>query len=211
MRNILHALTPCLIICLLTLMVTGCRTNTPPAAFYTLNALARMETEHPEQGPDSRIAIGIGPVQFPEVLKRPQIVTRSGPNRITVSEFHRWGGYLDQDFLRVLAENIAILMPANRVVTFPWKGQADPAYWIACDVQRFDGQPGDSLVLNLAWTIKRRGSTEVLEVRRSNIQQPVPGKDYDALVSAHSMALEQLSREIVEAILKVLKTEHEYK
>jgi uncharacterized lipoprotein YmbA len=192
-------------------MVIGCRSNTSPAVFYTLNALARMEAEHPEQGPDPGIAIGIGPVQFPQFLKRPQIVTRSGPNRLAVSEFHRWGGDLDQDFLRVLAENISILMPTNRVVTFPWKGQADPAYWIVFDVQRFDGQPGDSLVLNLTWTIRERGSTKVLEARRSNIQQPVPGEDYDALVSAHSLALEQLSHEIAGAIHRVSQKDFEEK
>lgn len=211
MRNILHISTPCLVICLLTLTVVGCRSNTLPVAFYTLNALARMETEHHGPGTSPGIDIGIGPVQFPQFLKRPQIVTRSGPNRLTVSEFHRWGGYLDQDFLRVLAENISILMPANRVVTFPWKGQADPVYWIAFDVQQFDGQLGDTLVLNLTWTIKRRDSTEVLEIRRSTIQQPVSEKDYDALVSAHSLALEQLSREIAGAINRVSQKDFEEK
>lgn len=211
MRNMLHAATLFLIIGLLTLIVAGCRSNTSPATFYTLSSLARMEMENPEQGFVPAIEIGLGPVQFPPFLKRPQIVARSGPNRLTISEFHRWGGDLDQDFLRVLAENISMLMPSNRVVTFPWKGQAAPAYWIAFDVQRFDGRPGDSLVLNLTWTIGGRNSSNVLEVRRSNIQQAVPEADYDALVAAHSLALEQLSREIAGAIKRISQKDGEKK
>lgn len=203
MRNILHLSTPCLIVCLLTFMVAGCRSSTSPVAFYTLNALARMETEYSKQGPAGGVTIGIGPVQLPQFLKRPQIVTRSSPNRLTVSEFHRWGAYLDQDFLRVLAENISILMPANRVLTFPWKDRVDPEYRVSFDVQQFDGQFGDTLVLNLTWTIKRRDSKEVLEVQRSSFQQAVPEKNYEALVSAHSLALEQLSREIAGTINRV--------
>ncbi len=205
MRNKIHVSTLCLVICLLALMIASCGSTTSPVAFYTLNSLARMETEHSEQGPAPGVAIGIGPAQFPQFLKRPQIVTRSGPNRLNMSEFHQWGGSLDQDFLKVLTENISILMPANLVVTFPWKDRVDPEYWVSFDVQRFDGQLGDTLVLNLTWTIKRRGSTEVQELRRSTIQQPVSEKDYDALVSAHSLALEMLSREIAEAIQSLLR------
>ncbi len=211
MRNTSRAITPCLIIGLLILAVAGCRSNTSPATFYTLSSLIRAEMEPPEQGFVPAIDIGLGPVQFPPFLKRPQIVIRSSPNRLTISEFHRWGGDLDQDFLRVLAENIANLMPANRVVTFPWKGHADPAYWAAFDVQQFEGRPGDLLVLSLTWTISGRDSAKVLEVRRSNIQQSIPGTDYDALVAAHSLALEQLSREIAEAIKRVAKQDWEKK
>ncbi len=144
-------------------------------------------------------------MQFPQFLNRPQIVTRSGPNRLTVSEFHRWGGYLDQDFLRVLAQDISILLPTNRVVEFPWEDPADPDFRIAFNVQQFDGQPGNFVLLNTAWTIKGRKGTKVLYARKSIIRQPVSGNDYEALVSAHSQALAALSREIATAIKNISK------
>jgi len=205
MRNLQNFSTPCLLICLLALMVAGCRSSTPPVEFYTLASLPGMEMESHEQSAVRDITIGIGPVQLPQFLNRPQIVIRSGPNKLTVSEFHRWGGYFDQDFLRVLAQDISILMPTNRVIEFPWEDRADPDYRIAFNVQQFDGQPGNSVLLNAIWTIKERKGTKDLYAKRSIIRQPVSGNDYEALVAAHSQALAALSREIAAAIKNISK------
>jgi len=205
MRNLQNFSTPCLVIYLLVLMVAGCRRSTPPIEFYTLTSPPGMEMESHEQSAVQGITIGIGPVQLPQFLNRPQIVTRSGPNKLTVSEFHRWGGYLDQDFLRVLAQDISILMPTNRVIEFPWDDRADPDFRIEFNVQQFDGQPGNSVLLNTVWTIKRRKGTKALYARRSIIRQPVSGNDYEALVSAHSQALAAFSIEIAAAIKNISK------
>jgi len=37
---------------------------------------------------DTTLAIGVGPVEFPKFLDRPQIVTRKSQHRVEVSEFH---------------------------------------------------------------------------------------------------------------------------
>ncbi|MBW2563628.1 MAG: membrane integrity-associated transporter subunit PqiC [Deltaproteobacteria bacterium] len=203
MRNLQSFSTPCLVICLLVLTIAGCRSSTPPVEFYTLASLPGMEMESHEQSAVRDITIGIGPVQLPQFLNRPQIVIRSGPNKLTVSEFHRWGGYFDQDFLRVLAQDISILMPTNRVVEFPWQDRANPDYRIEFNVQQFDGQPGNSVLLNATWTIKGQKGMEALYARRSIIKQPVSGNDYEALVAAHSQALATLSREIAAAIKNI--------
>ncbi|MBW2250566.1 MAG: membrane integrity-associated transporter subunit PqiC [Deltaproteobacteria bacterium] len=205
MRNLQSFSTPCLVICLLVLTIAGCRSSTPPVEFYTLASLPGMEMESHEQSAVRDITIGIGPVQLPQFLNRPQIVIRSGPNKLTVSEFHRWGGYFDQDFLRVLAQDISILMPTNRVVEFPWQDRANPDYRIEFNVQQFDGQPGNSVLLNATWTIKGQKGMEALYARRSIIKQPVSGNDYEALVAAHSQALATLSREIAAAIKNISK------
>jgi uncharacterized protein len=205
MRNLQNFSTPCLVICLLALMAAGCRSSTPPVEFYTLASLPMMEMESHEQSAIRDITIGIGPVQLPQFLNRPQIVIRSGPNKLTVSEFHRWGGYFDQDFLRVLAQDISILLPTNRVVEFPWEDRADPDYRIEFNVQQFDGQPGNFVLLNTVWTIQERKGKKALYAKRSIIRQPVSGNEYDALVAAHSQALAVLSREIAAAIKNISK------
>jgi len=204
MRNLQNFSAPCLVIYLLALMAAGC-SSTPPVEFYTLASLPMMEMESHEQSAIRDITIGIGPVQLPQFLNRPQIVIRSGPNKLTVSEFHRWGGYFDQDFLRVLAQDISILLPTNRVVEFPWEDRTDPDYRIEFNVQQFDGQPGNFVLLNTVWTIQERKGKKALYARRSIIRQPVSGNDYDALVAAHSQALAVLSREIAAAIKNISK------
>ena len=36
----------------------------------------------------NNIAVGVGPLQIPKIIDRPQIITRIGPNKIRVDEFH---------------------------------------------------------------------------------------------------------------------------
>jgi hypothetical protein len=182
----------------------GCRSAAVPVSFYTLSSIRGAEPQPSQTLPVKDMVVGIGPTQFPDYLDRPQIVTRSGPNRLDISEFNRWGGNLDQDFLNVFAENISILLSTNKVVIYPWKGQASPDYRIALDIDQFEGQIGDSVLLNVTWTIRGREDTiEPMYVKRSIITQPITGQGYDALVSAYSQAVADLSREIAASIIKI--------
>jgi len=70
------------------LVFVGCRSTPPPTAFYTLTAVTKAETTGPTQAPKGHLAIGIGPVQLPGYLDRPQIVTRTTPDKVTLSEMN---------------------------------------------------------------------------------------------------------------------------
>ena len=175
--------------------LAGCAA-TPPVEFYTLSPLSALSS--PTGGsrlPDDR-AIGVGPIVFPEFLDRPQIVTRTTSNQIKVNEFHRWGGSLQEDFSRILVQNLSGLLGTNKIHVYPSREQLDIAYRVAIDVQQFDGRLDDAVVLNAVWTLVDERRTEPLLVRRFEFRAPVAGQDYAALVAAHSTALEALSREI---------------
>jgi len=80
-------------------LAVGCLGRSRPAEFFTLSPMARAE----ERGavaarPD--LGLGIGPVQFPRYLDRPEIVTRDGEHQLVLGEWHRWGGSLRTDILR---------------------------------------------------------------------------------------------------------------
>jgi len=187
---------------LLVFFLAACST-TPPVAYYTLNTLPEVQQEIPAAVMDDTIAIGVGPVEFPKFLDRPQIVTRKSRNQIQVSEFHRWAGSFLGDFSRVLAKNISILLPTDRVAVYPWGDQFSPTYQIKLDVQQFDGQLGESVVLDVTWMVADQEGTNKLVVRRSLIEEPVPDNNYEALVVAESNALATLSRTIVQEIRKL--------
>lgn len=193
-----------IIIFLMAGALTGCRSAFQPVTFYTLSSIRGAESPHPQASLTSDAVIGIGPAQFPDYLDRPQIVTRSSANKLNVSEFSRWGGRLDRDFLNVFAENLSILLSTNRVVINSRRGQARPDYRVALDIHQFEGRMGDSILLNVTWTIwGREEGLKPLHVARSVIQQPVSGQDYDTLVSAYSQAVAELSREVSVGIKKV--------
>lgn len=188
---------------LLTVFFVAACSSTPPVAYYTLNTLPEMQQEIPAAVMDDTLAIGVGPVEFPKFLDRPQIVTRKSQNQIEVSEFHRWAGSFPGDFSRVLAKNISILLPTDRVAVYPWGEQFSPTYRVKLDVEQFDGQVGERIVLEVTWMVMDREGTNKLLVRKSLIEEPVSDKTYEALVVAESNALATLSRTIVEEIRKL--------
>ena len=183
----------------------GACSSTPPVAYYTLNTLPEMQQEIPAAVMDDTLAIGVGPVEFPKFLDRPQIVTRKSQNQIEVSEFHRWAGSFPGDFSRVLAKNISILLPSDRVAVYPWGEQFSPTYRLKLDVEQFDGQLGERVVLDVTWMVTDQEGTNKLLVRKSLIEEPVSDKNYEALVEAKSNALTTLSRTIVEEIRRLGK------
>jgi uncharacterized protein len=184
-------------------LCAGCRSAVPPTIFYTLSSIRGAETPAPQSSSMPDLVIGIGPMQFPDYLDRPQIVTRTGLNKLNMAEFNRWGGKLDQDFINIFAENISILLSTDRVVVFPWKGQVAPDYRVSLDIHQFEGQNGDTVLLNVTWSIRGKDDSALpLHVDRSIIRQPVSGQDYESLVSAYSQAVAELSREVASAIRK---------
>jgi hypothetical protein len=184
---------------LMVFFVAAC-SSTPPVAYYTLNTLPERQQEIPAAVIDNTIAIGVGPVEFPKFLDRPQIVTRKSQNQIEVSEFNRWAGSFPGDFSRVLAKNISILLPTDRVAVYPWGDQFTPTYQIKLEVEQFDGQLGETVVLDVTWMVTNQEGTNTLMVRKSRVEEAVSDETYEALVEAKSNGLVTLSRTIVEEL-----------
>ena len=192
----------------LTILVTlvslaGCRSATSPIEFYTLSPLATVSEADKITGLGNNLAVGVGPVQIPKIIDRPQIVSRIGPNQINVDEFHRWAGSVYEDFVRVVTMNLASLLQSNLVLAYPWEDYFDPEYRIFMEVQQFDGRLGEYAQLVTTWTITGREAREILLVRQSSIKEPVQGDDYEAFVAAKSRILATLSRQIAQGIKQV--------
>ena len=184
-------------------VLAGCRSSTSPVEFYTLSPMPVVSEADGVAGFTDNIAVGVGPLQIPKVLDRPQIITRIGPNKIYVDEFHRWAGSVYEEFLRAVTMNLAALLPSSLVVAFPWEDYFDPDYRIYMEVHQFDGRPGQYVQLDMSWTITGRAAREILLVHKSLIKEPTQGEDFDAFIAAKSRILGTLSREIAQGIKEV--------
>jgi len=184
-------------------LLAGCRSSTPPVEFYTLSPQPPVSAADKVARLDDNIAVGVGPLQIPKFIDRPQIVTRIGPNKINVAEFHRWAGSVYEDILRAMTLNLAALLQSNLVVAYPWEDYFDPDYRVYLEVHAFDGRLGQYAQLDVTWTITGRESRELLLVRKSLIREPTRGDDYDAFVAAKSRILGTLSGLIAKAIREV--------
>jgi len=180
-------------------LLTACST-TPPVKYYTLNTLPEMQQDVSEAVSEDHVAIGLGPMAFPKYLNRPQILVRQSPNRIEVSEFNRWASPFQGEFLRVLAKNISILLPMSRVAVYPWKDKFSPTHHIKLNVEQFDGQFKDHVILDVTWSLTLQKDTNEPVVINSLIREPLPTENYEALVATKSRAIAALSQEIAEAI-----------
>ncbi|MDX1709374.1 MAG: PqiC family protein [Desulfobacterales bacterium] len=188
---------------LATLVLTGCGT-TPQSQFYTLNSLSNAQTAANSIAPDPSLSIGIGPVVLPEVLDRPQIVIRTGPNKLRIDEFHRWAGRLDEDIARVVAQNISQMLSTEKVAVYPWDVSFKPRYQIIMDIQHFEGRLDQKdVLLEVFWKVIEPQKQTTLRTKRSVIKEPLPAKDYDILMIAKSRVIENLSKLIAKEILSL--------
>jgi uncharacterized protein len=183
---------------LLLALTAGCAT--PPSSFYVLTPIqaAAGRTSGLDGG---RLTIGLGPVTFPQFLDRPQIVAREGTNRLALDELHRWGGSLQDDFLRVWSENLATLLETSRILVYPFEVRLPPDFRILATVLRFEGTPSREAVLKVRWVVLDGQRDQILAVREDRYQSPAQaGGGEESLVAAMSDCLGAFSRDVADVV-----------
>jgi uncharacterized lipoprotein YmbA len=186
------------------LFLSACGTSRQ-ARFYTLNSVQSL----PATGKQTSVAegpvrVGVGPIEIPDYLDRPQVVMRASENEITVSEFDRWGGPLRRDIPRVVLEDLSVLLAPSQVSVVPWTHGGILNCRVAVDVIRFDTTPGKEVWLRAKWTVFGQDGKTVAMVRESNIREPLGSKDVSNIVAAMSQAVGKLSQEMASGIASVL-------
>ena len=168
--------------------------------YYVLSPLSISELKTEVLDDTKSVAIGLGPVTFPEYLNRPQVVVRGGRNQLQIAEFARWAEPLGENFSRVLAENLSSLLATNHITLYGSKRSMPTKYQVTVDVILFDGTPGGNASLVARWTVLGDDRARVLQKKKSSFSEPTDGQSYEALVSAESRLVTALSREIAAAI-----------
>jgi uncharacterized lipoprotein YmbA len=180
-----------------TLLVLGGCFSTSPTRFYVLPTLT--DTGPPPAAVKREVTIGVGPVTLHPYLDRRQMVTRTSQAKLTMAEFDQWAAPLQDTVAHLLAENLALLIPTERVWTAPWPRAIAVDYQVLVDVTRFDGTTGGEVVLAARWGLMAADGKELL-MRQSRFSTPTGGQDYEATATAMSQALGALSRDIATAI-----------
>lgn len=183
----------------------GCA-STPPSSFYALSPLSATGGTALTAG--GELALGLGPVSFPAFLDRPQIVVQTSGNRLTIDEFHRWGGTLQDDFLRVWSENLACLLGTGRILILPSEMRYPLELRIVADVLAFQGTPDGQALLKVRWAVIDPHLEQVLTMREDSYRRPVakPG-DKSALIAALSATLADFSQTVATLVRSLPRTE----
>ncbi|MGA7816167.1 PqiC family protein [Caballeronia sp.] len=187
-----HART-CFILGLVAGLLGGCKS--PPTSFYTLSpdpSLAQLGTTRP-------LAMVIGPVTVPDIIDRPQIVTRVGDNEVAVNEFARWAQPLKGDIARVVAADLTALLHSQQISVF--EGWYDPSttWRVRLDVAGFESVPGRDVTIDVQWAVRPPGKTRPV-MGRTVAHEVISGPGFEAIVAAHDRALASVSRDIAAAV-----------
>jgi len=178
------------------LVFSGCGT-TEPSRFFLIHSVSEGSSDPST----ADLVIGIGPLDLPDYLDRPQIVVRASRNEIELAEFDRWAEPLKGQIVNVLAENLGFLLGTDRVQVHPFSPAADIACSVAIDVVTFDGKPEGDVSLAARWTLLDKEGVPLV-ARKSSFTRPAGEEedDFEAMVAAQSELLADLSREIASAI-----------
>ena len=180
------------------LLLASCA-QSPPTRFYTLSSVLAAPSETGAAG-ERDLAIGIGAVTLPEYLNRPQMVTRIGSNRVALSDLDSWIEPLQGLVARTLAENLALLLDTDDVLTLPQRRPFRPDYQVEVEITRFDADAAGNAVLDARWWVLGARAETELHSTRTTLVEPVPAGDRTAAVAALSRALGALSQEIADVI-----------
>lgn len=174
---------------LLVLTLAACGTTGGKERFFTLNA------PEPPAAADGSPSVAVVSVTVPDLVDRPQIVVRAGPNQVGMNEQARWAEPLRGAIARVVTANIAAAINGK---VAPQRG--DPDYRVTLDVQRFESTLGAEVLIDAVWSVAPKSGER--RVGRTVAREKARGADYDGLAAAHSAALATISKEIAAAIPK---------
>jgi len=181
--------------------LAGC--SSPSPTFYALRAddagAAAPAASPADPAGEATLAIVVGPVTVPDMVDRPQIVTRNPDNTIQMNEFARWAAPLKLDIGRVIAADLALRLGTARVSTVDLGMNSTPVWHVRVDIVRLDSVAGDSVTVEAQWVARPPGH-RVPVLGHTLAHEQVASRDYGALVDAHDRALATISTDIAAAI-----------
>jgi uncharacterized protein len=181
-------------------IASGCAS--PQTRFYHLSPVEGACIGCDEKLP-ARLTASIGPVSIPDRLDRSQIVTLSEGNELTVAEFDRWAGSLNDEITRAVTIDISGLLPYMIIVPYGMEKWVVPDFRIRIDILQLDTVPGISvhLLANFSVSDKNRKN---LVFKPADITEHT-GSTYSEMVLSQSRAFGTLSRQIAGALNEVRK------
>jgi uncharacterized lipoprotein YmbA len=131
---------------LVLISVMGCFSlsrNAPAPQHFVLGGSAPHD-ETVSRDPD-RIAVGVRRLRLAPYLATPFVVVRRGANRITFSEFQRWGEDPGVGINRAVAGYLAARAPFADLDMAPWPLGTPHEYLIQLGVTQFEGVAPEAL------------------------------------------------------------------
>lgn len=189
---------------LLWLTLSGCAGNTATPNFYMLGPAMPTSANLNPVAPSAGIRIGLDPVEVPQYLNQPQIVTHLDRAEYQLDEFNRWMEPLADNLTRVIAENLSTLLQAEGIDILYMSRPVKTRYGINIQILRMDGKLGESANLIVRWSFFDHSDNTLIETQRLVFWEKVDEDTYQGLLQAQNRMVETLNRNIAEGLRQIL-------
>jgi uncharacterized lipoprotein YmbA len=153
------------------------------------------------QAGSGSLAVGLGQVKLPVYLFNTSLAVRNGTNEIEYLTSAIWAERLDTGLQRVLAANLATLLPSDQIRLSTWQnGDVSAEVYVA--IERFDVDAAGQGVLVGSWRVLSPGGEKTLKAGTSRFTRPgrPPGTDPSGAVATLSELAADLSRRVAQAV-----------
>lgn len=175
-------------------VLSGCGSS-PPTRFYILNDIA--PTTQPA-AVSNRIAVRVEPLAIAPEVDRPELVTRSGPNRVHVAGLERWAAPLSGQIRRVLSDDLSARLAPGLVANPDEPATSEPRRSLTLAIEEFYGDDSCAVSLRAGWSL---ASPHAKVVHGSEqVQIPPSAPCSGELPAAMSRALAVLADRLAQVI-----------
>ena len=182
--------------------LTGCfgflKPAKPTARHFVLSSLPAAE---PAATPSGGVAVGVGPVKLAAYLFNTSFAVRKGTNEIDYLPAIFWAERLDTGLQRVLAANLATLLPSDQIRLSAWQN-ADVSAEVYVLIEQFDVDAGGQGVIVAWWRVLSPGGEKTLKPASAGSHGRAQRRDADpsGAVATLSELAADLSRQVAQAV-----------
>jgi uncharacterized lipoprotein YmbA len=194
-----HRVIARLVACVLVAGFTGCSFLKPAQSTTRHYVLTPIPANAPADA--GSLAIGVGQVKLPAYLFDTSVALRRGTNEVEYLPAANWAERLDAGFQRVLAANLATLLPADRVYLSAWQ-KSDVTAEVHVIIEQFDVDASGRGQLVARWHIGSPGGDKVLQSGTSRLTHAgaSPETDVSGAVATLSELIADFSRELAQSL-----------
>jgi len=187
--------------------VAGCsflRPAEPTARYFVLTPMPATDAG---SAASEGLAVGLGQVKVPAYLFDTSLAVRKSTNIIEYLPSAFWAERLNTGFANVLAADLAIVLPTDRIHLAAWR-RDQVAAEIHVTLERFDVDESGSGVLVARWRVVSPGGEQVLKAGASRLAQqgPRPNDNTSGAVATLSALIADFSRQLAQAIQETTST-----
>jgi uncharacterized protein len=147
------------------------------------------------------LAVGVGQVKIPAYLFNTSLAIRKGTNEIEYLPSLLWAERLDTGIQRVLAANLAALLPTDRIRLSAWRSE-DVSAEVYVAMEQFDVEAGGRGLLIARWRIVSPGGERTLKAGETRLarQGGRPGPDPAGAIATLSDLMADFSRQLAQVL-----------